>query len=45
MRQKYDQGEDPLDPEAGRGEGGGHPFHRGGQQFHFPGMSPTAFCS
>lgn len=40
MRQKYDQGEDPLDPEAGRGEGGGHPFHRGGQQFHFPGGFP-----
>lgn len=27
MRQKYDNGEDPLDPENGRGEGGGHPFH------------------
>ena len=37
MRQKYDQGEDPLDPESGRGGGGGHPFHRGGQNFHFPG--------
>jgi len=40
MRQKYDQGEDPLDPESGR-EGGGHPFGRGGHQhFHFPGGNP-----
>lgn len=29
MRQKFDQGEDPLDPEAQR-QGGGHPF----QHFH-----------
>lgn len=27
MRQKYDNGEDPLDPENGREGGGGHPFH------------------
>jgi len=39
MRQKYDQGEDPLDPENGR-EGGGHPFGRGQQHFHFPGGHP-----
>merc|ERR1712115_206407 len=40
MRQKYDQGEDPLDPESGR-DGGGHPFGRGGHQhFHFPGGNP-----
>ena len=37
MRQKYDQGEDPLDPENGRGGGGGHPFRQGGHTFHFPG--------
>ena len=40
MRQKYDQGEDPLDPEAQQGGGGGHPFRHGGQQFHFPGGNP-----
>jgi len=40
MRQKYDEGEDPLDPEAGRGEGGGHPFRHGGHTFHFPGGHP-----
>merc|ERR1719268_260098 len=40
MRHKYDQGEDPLDPESGR-DGGGHPFGRGGHQhFHFPGGNP-----
>ena len=39
MRQKYDQGEDPLDPEAQQG-GGGHPFRHGGQQFHFHGGNP-----
>ena len=33
MREKYDQGEDPLDPESQQG-GGGHPFRHGGQQFH-----------
>jgi len=38
MRQKYDQGEDPLDPEAQ--QGGGHPFRHGGQQFHFHGGNP-----
>jgi len=38
MRQKYDNGEDPLDPEAGRGDG--HPFRHGGQAFHFPGGNP-----
>ena len=38
MRQKYDQGEDPLDPENGQGGGGGgHPFRHGGHTFHFPG--------
>jgi len=38
MREKYDNGEDPLDPESGRGGGGGgHPFHGG--NFHFPGGS------
>merc|ERR1719334_367812 len=40
MRQKYDHGEDPLDPEAGRGGGGGHPFRQGGHTFHFPGGHP-----
>jgi len=39
MRQKYDNGEDPLDPEASQG-GGGHPFRHGGQAFHFPGGNP-----
>ena len=40
MRQKYDQGEDPLDPENGQGGGGGgHPFRQGGHTFHFPGWS------
>ena len=39
MREKYDQGEDPLDPESQQG-GGGHPFRHGGQQFHFPGGNP-----
>jgi len=40
MRQKFDNGEDPLDPEAGRGDG--HPFRHGhgGQAFHFPGGNP-----
>ena len=38
MRQKYDQGEDPLDPENGQGGGGGHPFRQGGHTFHFPGI-------
>jgi len=38
MRQKYDQGEDPLDPESQ--QGGGHPFRHGGQQFHFTGGKP-----
>merc|ERR1712181_92407 len=38
MRSKYDQGEDPLDPEGGGG--GDHPFRHGGQQFHFPGGNP-----
>jgi len=38
MRAKYDQGEDPLDPEGGGG--GDHPFRHGGQQFHFPGGNP-----
>merc|ERR1711953_1072876 len=40
MRQKYDQGEDPLDPENGQGGGGGHPFRQGGHTFHFPGGHP-----
>merc|ERR1712098_694922 len=31
MRQKYDHGEDPLDPESQGGGGGGHPFGRGQQ--------------
>jgi len=34
MRQKFDNGEDPLDPEEQRG--GGHPF-QGGHPFHFRG--------
>ena len=38
MRTKYDQGEDPLDPEGGGG--GGQPFRHGDQQFHFPGGNP-----
>jgi len=37
MRQKYDQGEDPLDPESGRGGPGNGHFRHGGQNFHFPG--------
>jgi len=36
MRQKYDAGEDPLDPENG---GGDHPFRQNGG-FHFPGGNP-----
>jgi len=36
MRQKYDAGEDPLDPESQGGGGGGHR----GQPFHFPGGNP-----
>ena len=36
MRQKFDAGEDPLDPE--NGQGGDHPFRQGG--FHFPGGNP-----
>jgi len=36
MRQKYDAGEDPLDPESG---GGDHPFRQNGG-FHFPGGNP-----
>jgi len=43
MRQKFDSGEDPLDPEAQRGGGNpfpfqGHPFGGGGPfqfKFHF----------
>ena len=45
MRQKYDNGEDPLDPESQQGHGGhGHPFfhqgfnpfgHGGGGGFNF----------
>jgi len=38
MRSKYDQGEDPLDPEGGGG--GDQAFRHGGQQFHFPGGNP-----
>ncbi|XP_023330976.1 dnaJ homolog subfamily C member 3 [Eurytemora carolleeae] len=38
MRQKYDSGEDPLDPESGRE--GGQQFRHGGQNFHFPGGNP-----
>ena len=36
MRQKYDNGEDPLDPEAqqnGGWGGHGHPFHFHGNPF------------
>jgi len=40
MRQKYDHGEDPLDPESQQGGGGGQHFRHGGQQFHFPGGNP-----
>lgn len=36
-RQIFDNGEDPLDPEANRGGGGGHPFH------HFQHGSPFQF--
>jgi len=39
MRTKYDNGEDPLDPESGHG-GHGDPFRHGGQNFHFPGGNP-----
>lgn len=39
MRTKYDNGEDPLDPESGHG-GRGDPFRHGGQNFHFPGGNP-----
>ena len=39
MRQKFDNGEDPLDPESQQGGGGGHPFHGhpfgGGGPFQF----------
>ena len=35
MRQKYDHGEDPLDPESERGRGF-NPFHHGHPQ-GFPG--------
>ena len=39
MRQKFDNGEDPLDPEAQQGGHGGHPFHGhpfgGGGPFQF----------
>ena len=41
MRTKYDNGEDPLDPESGHGgHGDGFPFRQGGQNFHFPGGNP-----
>ena len=41
MRTKYDNGEDPLDPESGQGgHGDGFPFRHGGQNFHFPGGNP-----
>jgi len=36
LRQKYDAGDDPLDPENG---GGDHPFRQNGG-FHFPGGNP-----
>ncbi len=29
LRARYDKGDDPNDPESGRGQGG-HPFHFGG---------------
>ena len=43
MREKYDRGEDPLDPEQKNGGGGpfhghpfhGHPFGGGGGPFQF----------
>lgn len=38
LRRKYDNGEDPMDPESGHE--GGHPFRQGGQNFHFPGGNP-----
>ncbi|KAI8141624.1 hypothetical protein BJV82DRAFT_618496 [Fennellomyces sp. T-0311] len=43
MRQQYDNGFDPYDPESSQGGGGGHPFHqqRGGNPFaHFQGGFP-----
>ncbi len=49
MRQKFDNGEDPLDPEAQQGHGGhpfhGHPFGGGGPfqfKFHFNWSRPHA---
>lgn len=35
MRQKYDNGEDPLDPESQQ-----NPFGGGGNPFHFHGGHP-----
>merc|ERR1711953_779303 len=37
-RQKFDHGEDPLDPEDQ--QRANNPFHGGGQHFHFQGGSP-----
>ena len=36
-RRQYDQGVDPLDPEAQAQQGGGNPFQGGNFQFVFPG--------
>ncbi len=50
MRQKFDNGEDPLDPEAQQGHGGhpfhGHPFGGGGPfqfKFHFNWSRPPRY--
>ena len=37
MREKFDNGEDPLDPEQQQGGGGRHPFGSGGFPFNFQG--------
>ena len=37
MREKFDNGEDPLDPEQQSGGGGRNPFGGGGFPFNFQG--------
>lgn len=34
MRSKFDQGEDPMDPESQQGGGHHHHFHGGWENFH-----------
>ncbi len=41
MRQKFDNGEDPLDPESQQNGGHGHPFH--GHPFGGGGGGPFQF--